>query len=396
MLKRKVGFQIFWRRYVNRPKCFRLGAVVLSTLVIFWLLPYLYQAISNLSISRHITNRVCEQYKEGVISGKLCDNLCILRDISLGSFVIQPNGHRTVDLGETFVRLPYYYFLEENLPMYGTPEQGTRLEQFQRMVDGFLQAKLDIGDHSKLRDYIINLADVNNDAKLSLAEAKTIWSLLQQNEFFIAIIFHTESHIPSVVDFCGAIFRTEYVKYTKLYEPDDAAMHRRWFHLHRFPKWSARAKVVLGLLEFTMEAYQHGADGSFYMCSINNTNVGFTDAYDVKLLDTSKLLSHQDLKAFVGGKNCATNADCAYTLHCTTKCDMRSHTCTTELERPNLHLVCRIVQPYILKNAPLDLHGSLLRILTRCSELSAYLTGVELQHSLVLNDFKSLLWKAIM
>ena len=69
-------------------------------------------------------------------------------------------------MGETFVRVPYDYFLGEALPMYGTPEQGTRLEQFQRMVDGFLQAKLDIGDHSKLRDYIINLGDVNNDAKV--------------------------------------------------------------------------------------------------------------------------------------------------------------------------------------------------------------------------------------
>ncbi|KAK2188463.1 hypothetical protein NP493_131g01028 [Ridgeia piscesae] len=395
MLRRKADFQIFWRRHVNRPKYFHLGAAVLSTLVLFLLLPYLYQAISDHALGRHITNRVCEQYKAGLISGKLCDNLCNLRDISLRSFIIQSNGCRAVDLGETFVRVPYDYFLGETLPMYGTPEQGTRLEQFQRMVDGFLQAKLDIGDHSKLRDYIINLGDVNNDAKLSLAEAKTIWSLLQQNEFFVAVIFRAESHIPSVVDFCGAIYRTEYVNYTKLYEPDNIAMHRRWFG-PRFPKWAARAKVVLGLLEFTMEAYQHGSDGSFYMCSTNSTNVGFTDAHDVKLLDTSKLLSHQDLRAFVGGKTCATSADCSYTPHCTTRCDTRAHTCTAELERPNLHLVCRIARPYILKNAPSDLHGSLLRILARCSELSAHLTGVELQHSLVLNDFKSLLWKAIM
>ena len=241
--------------------------------------------------------------------------------------------------------------------------------------------------------YMLNSSDCV--LQLSLAEAKTIWSLLQQNEFFVAVIFRAESHIPSVVDFCGAIYRTEYVNYTKLYEPDNIAMHRRWFG-PRFPKWAARAKVVLGLLEFTMEAYQHGSDGSFYMCSTNSTNVGFTDAHDVKLLDTSKLLSHQDLRAFVGGKTCATSADCSYTPHCTTKCDTRAHTCTAELERPNLHLVCRIARPYILKNAPSDLHGSLLRILARCSELSAHLTGVELQHSLVLNDFKSLLWKAIM
>ena len=186
------------------------------------------------------------------------------------------------------------------------------------------------------------------------------------------------------------------MKHTELYRPDDGSFTRYWFWSHQLPAWSARAKVVLGLLEFTMEVYQHGTDGSFYMCNIDSTNIGFTKTYDVKLLDTSKLLSHQDLMAFVSGKTCTTSADCTYTPHCTTKCDARAHTCTTELEQPNLHLVCRIVRPYILKNAPPDLHGSLLRIFARCSELSAYLSGVEMQHSLVLNDFKSLLWKVIM
>ena len=226
--------------------------------------------------------------------------------------------------------------------------------------------------------------------QLSLEEARTIWSLLQQRDFFASVVLHAKPYIPTVRDFCGAIYRRQRVDHTGLYRPGDNPIKAYWSWSHRLPPWESRAIIVMGLLEFTFDVY-----GAFYMCTINSENIGFTDAYDVKLLDMTQLLTLSDLEGLISGKPCASSAHCVYTPHCTTTCDIETHTCSSQLERPNLYLVCRIVGPYIMSGAPRGFSRSLRRILDHCSQLSANLTSVDLHHSLVLNDFMSLIWEAI-
>ena len=52
-----------------------------------------------------------------------------------------------------------------------------------------------------------------------------------------------------------------------------------------------RARIMVGLLEFTMDAYQHNADGtSYYMCEVDESRIGFSTTYDVKV--QCRLLPH--------------------------------------------------------------------------------------------------------
>ena len=52
--------------------------------------------------------------------------------------------------------------------LYETPAQGQSKEAFEDMVSNFVKMKLEDGDHKDLVATIMNIADVNNDAKVNI------------------------------------------------------------------------------------------------------------------------------------------------------------------------------------------------------------------------------------
>ncbi len=111
----------------------------------------------------------------------------------------------------------------------------------------------------------------------------------------------------------------------------------------------------------------------------------------------SSLMSFDEQKfSFLQGRECSSESDCVFTPHCTTVCDAASKTCSADIVRPNLHLVCQILKEYVLEDSPSQIYPEFVHLVDRCDKLS-YInyTRTDVEHSLVLNDLKSLLWKQI-
>ena len=166
-------------------------------------------------------------------------------------------------------------------------------------------------------------------------------------------------------------------------------------HLWFLPSWKERARIVIGLLEFTLTAYQHGALGTFYMCNLSETDIGYTMLNDVKLQHITGILSRQQLHEQLSSRACSNDSDCRYTDQCIGVCDFTSRTCTANITKPNLSHVCSLIKQYIVKGAPRFLLGDLLHILDKCEHLHHDQDKLDLNHSLILNDLKLLLWKQI-
>ena len=49
---------------------------------------------------------------------------------------------------------------------YSQPPRGTNMDQFRDMVSQFVDEKVGTGDHKKLVDRIMDVADVNHDQKV--------------------------------------------------------------------------------------------------------------------------------------------------------------------------------------------------------------------------------------
>ncbi|KAL7844802.1 hypothetical protein SRHO_G00233410 [Serrasalmus rhombeus] len=249
---------------------------------------------------------------------------------------------------------------------------------------------------------VVSLADVNSDGKVSLAEAKSVWALLQIDEFVPMLALQDKEHAPRLLGFCGHLYATERVANGALFRLDvppwlqplvpEALSNalNRWLA----PAWPRRARITIGLLEFVEEVF-HGAYGSFYMCDASPSRVGYNANYDCKIADLGSVASEAAVRAFLRGRTCQTNADCTFGRDCTATCDRLAKQCNTEVVQPNLAKVCALLRDFLLFGAPADLLDDLDRQLRTCVTLSGLASQMEVHHSLVLNNLKTLLWKKI-
>lgn len=267
----------------------------------------------------------------------------------------------------------------------------------------FIQAKL--GDQTSLMVLvrrILAMADVNGDGKVSLAEAKSIWALLQLNEFLLMLSLHEKEHTSQLLGYCGDLYITEKIPHDSLYgtqiptflqtllpSPIHTVIHQ-WFA----PAWPRRAKIAIGMLEFVEEIF-HGTYGSFFVCETSFKNIGYNEKYDFKVVDLRKVATEMTIKDFLKGRHCEQNSDCTYGSDCTAACDKLMKQCKNDVIQPNLAKACKLMQDYLLYGSPSDLKEELQKQLRTCMTLSGLASQMEVHHSLILNNLKTLLWKKI-
>uniref|UniRef100_A0A4W3J142 Divergent protein kinase domain 1B n=1 Tax=Callorhinchus milii TaxID=7868 RepID=A0A4W3J142_CALMI len=332
--------------------------VWLGILVGSWVLYMHYSSYSELCRGHICQMIICDRYKKGIISGSACRDLC-----------------------------------EENTLVFQHCLSSTPVHQSS------------LGDQQSLGSLvsrIITMADINQDKKVSLAEAKSVWALLQLNEFLLTVSLHEKEHTPKLLGYCGDLYITEKIPYDSLYSvklprflqpalPQALQMRlNHWFA----PPWPRRAKITIGLLEFVEEIF-HGAYGSFYICDSEPANMGYSENYDFKMVNLRKVVTEMGLRAFYKGRHCERNADCTHIRDCTATCDRLIKQCNSELIQPNLAKVCRVLQEFLLPGAPPDCKEELQKHLQTCMTLSGLASQMEVHHSLVLNNIKTLLWKKI-
>ncbi|NXA34814.1 FA69B protein, partial [Eudromia elegans] len=287
--------------------------------------------------------------------------------------------------------------------LFDKPTRGTSMDEFREMLLNLLKSNL--GEQPSLAALvgrIIAMADVNRDGKVSLAEAKSVWALLQLNEFLLLLSLHEKDHAPKLLGHCGDLYVTERIPHGSLYGTELPRVLRsllpsavqRLVQQWLAPAWPRRAKVAIGLLEFVEEIF-HGTYGTFYLCNTSAANAGYNDKYDFKMVNLRTVATEATLRAFLKGRRCEQNGDCTYGADCTAACDKLLKQCKGDLVQPSLAKVCGLLRDYVLPGAPPELSGELQRQLRTCTTLSGLASQMEVHHSLVLSNLKTLLWKRI-
>ncbi len=211
-----------------------------------------------------------------------------------------------------------------------------------------------------------------------------------------------KEHAPRLLGFCGDLYVTEHVAHSALFRLEVPGWLQPVFPealgvaLNQWlaPAWPRRARITIGLLEFVEEVF-HGAYGSFYICDTSPRRVGYNVKYDFKMADLQSIASEATIKGFLRGRTCEANADCTYGRDCMATCDRLARQCNVEVVQPNLAKVCALLQDFLLFGAPSDLREDLEKQLRTCVTLSGLASQMEVHHSLVLNNLKTLLWKKI-
>lgn len=260
----------------------------------------------------------------------------------------------------------------------------------------------DQGNLSELVNLILTVADGDKDGQVSLGEAKSAWALLQLNEFLLMVILQDKEHTPKLMGFCGDLYVMESVEYTSLYgislpwviELFIPSGFRRSMDQLFTPSWPRKAKIAIGLLEFVEDVF-HGPYGNFLMCDTSAKNLGYNDKYDLKMVDMRKIVPETNLKELIKDRHCETDLDCVYGTDCRTSCDQSTMKCTSEVIQPNLAKACQLLKDYLLRGAPSEIREELEKQLYSCIALKVTANQMEMEHSLILNNLKTLLWKKI-
>uniref|UniRef100_UPI0037E899C8 divergent protein kinase domain 1B n=1 Tax=Semicossyphus pulcher TaxID=241346 RepID=UPI0037E899C8 len=389
----------------------------LGILIASWVIYMQYASYSELCRGHVCHMVICDHYRRGIISGSSCKALCDQRTLTLQRCMSTSSTYQVysglwkerpvvIKCGiEDPVKIEGApdSVLRQEMTLFDKPTRGTSMDEFKEMLHSFLKANL--GEQpslSTLVDRVITLADVNQDGKVSLAEAKSIWALLQINEFLLMVALQEKEHTAKLLGFCGDLYVTERVGHSSLYRLEiphylqalvPEALSSSLNHWLA-PSWPRRARITIGLLEFVEEVF-HGSYGSFLICDASPRHVGYNTKYDCKMANLRSVASEAVVRGYLRGRRCETNADCTYGQDCTATCDRLVKQCNTEVVQPNLAKVCVLLQDYLLFGAPSDLRGDLEKQLRTCVTLSGLASQMEVHHSLVLNNLKTLLWKKI-
>uniref|UniRef100_A0A672M5G4 Divergent protein kinase domain 1A n=1 Tax=Sinocyclocheilus grahami TaxID=75366 RepID=A0A672M5G4_SINGR len=366
----------------------------LAVFVGSWVVYVEYSSYTELCRGHECKNSICDKFQKGVIDGSACNSLCEKDTLYLGKCLsAKPSNQVRHNKLEP----------RKESASFNRPTKGTSMEKFKEMVFSHLKAK--VGDQANLADLVtlvLGVADSNKDGQISLSEAHSAWALLQLNEFLLSIVLQEREHTPRLLGFCGDLYVMEKVPYVPLYGVSLPWMVELWIpaSLRRSidqwaaPSWPRKAKIAIGLFELVEDLF-HGTFGSFLMCDVSAAGFGYTERHDIKVVDARRIVPEAAFQEVMRERRCEEDSDCMYGRDCLTSCDLTKHRCTTEATQPNLAKVCSTLKDYILYGAPLDIKDELEKQLYACIALKGASEQMEMEHSLILNNLKTLLWKKI-
>nr|XP_054357729.1 divergent protein kinase domain 1B isoform X2 [Pongo pygmaeus] len=363
-----VLFCPFSKGLQGRLPGLRVRCIFLAWLGVFagsWLVYVHYSSYSERCRGHVCQVVICDQYRKGIISGSVCQDLCELHMVEWRTCLSVAAGQQvysglwrdkdvTIKCGieETLdSKARSDVAPRRELVLFDKPTRGTSIKEFREMTLSFLKEK---------------------------------------------------EHASRLLGYCGDLYLTEGVPHgawhaaalppllRPLLPPALQGALQQWLG----PAWPWRAKIAIGLLEFVEELF-HGSYGTFYMCETTLANVGYTATYDFKMADLQQVAPEATVRRFLQGRRCEHSADCTYGRDCRAPCDRLMRQCKGDLIQPNLAKVCALLRGYLLPGAPADLREELGTQLRTCTTLSGLASQVEAHHSLVLSHLKTLLWKKI-
>ncbi|KAG9328616.1 hypothetical protein JZ751_012778 [Albula glossodonta] len=389
----------------------------LAVFISSWVVYVQYSSYTELCRGHECKSTICDKYRKGVIDGSACSSLCDKDTLYLGKCLSTKSNNQVYSgswgdlegvikcqMGDVL----HYVLGAEMEPrkeaaLFDKPTKGTSVEKFKEMVFSHLKAK--VGEQANLVDLaslVLSVADGNKDGHISLPEAKSAWALLQLNEVLLMIILQDKEHTPKLLGFCGDLYVTEKVQYTSLYGVSVPWLMELWIpsgvrrSMDQWftPSWPRKAKISIGLLEFVEDVF-HGTFGNFLMCDVSAANFGYNDKHDLKMVDMRRIVPEASLREAMRDRRCEADEDCVYGTDCRTSCDLTKRRCTPEVIQPNLAKACLALRDYLLRGAPSEIREELEKQLYSCMALKGTTDQMEMEHSLILNNLKTLLWKKI-
>ncbi|KAL4219398.1 Family with sequence similarity 69 member C [Mactra antiquata] len=316
-----------------------------------------------------IRTSLCNDYQNGLVAGSLCYNLCIEKSVPLSSCINRDDQFSMFRWSNILFKAlnpDKHKLLEVSNPVW----DGMSKADFISLLEKHFAQLLGNKDHSYLILRAFEFADFNRNNELTYAEARSMWELLQIQEFQILFIFQDNTVFPQLNSTCGSMFGYETAYQQILYNKNQSTYLESIFpnsYQWSLPDFPRRAHIALGLLEYIF-ATMETDNTKFYMCDFSPQNFGYNQYYEMKVTKFDGIVSETVLNKTMSTKTCEKDSDCVYGDICHSTCNLVTGKCNSidEMYTPDFIKVCHVLQDYLLYDMPIKVKYLLSHLVADC------------------------------
>ncbi|XP_069771484.1 divergent protein kinase domain 1C [Narcine bancroftii] len=333
--------------------------------------------------SKGMIGRLCHNYQQGVLTGDLCEDLCVTHTMVYKRCLHYDKGKKVIQTDWNGMPIILKSKLEDflsydSLYLLGEQENSSILD-LDILVFTALEIKHSLGLEVKniTGPQLWTKHFKDRRGSLSRAEIASMWSLLQQEEYvFFQLLQDLSKHVLKMVGSCGHFYAVEYL-------PAGHTWHHSLFALEGLSSWrgsSSRALwqatngIALSFLDLARH-FENDFSYQLHLCDIKPENFAIRADLTVVAIDVDMAFFEPKMRDILE-QNCTNDEDCNF-FDCFSQCNLKTKRCRAERSNNNLQVICdKIFRPlFSPKLSELrvyhPLQPQLDKAIQRCAELSS-------------------------
>ncbi|XP_048451556.1 LOW QUALITY PROTEIN: divergent protein kinase domain 1C [Rhincodon typus] len=305
----------------------------------------------------------CRDYRQGVLTGDLCEDLCVTQTMVYKRCLYYDKGKKVIQADwngqpiilksklENFLSYESLYLLDER--------ESRPIPDVDILVFTALEIKHSLG--LEVKNVTIPQLWTKHlkgrTGSFSRAELSSMWSLFQQEEYvFFQLLQNLSKHVLRVIGSCGHFYAVEYLT-------AGHAWHRSLFSLEKLVPlswrgssrkawWQVTNGIALSFLELARH-FENDFSHQLHLCDIKPENFAIRADLTVVAIDVDMAFFEPKMRAILE-QNCTDDEDCNF-FDCFSRCNIETKKCRAERSNNNLQVSCNLLW---LNSYSLPLKGS--------------------------------------
>ncbi|KAG9356056.1 hypothetical protein JZ751_000900 [Albula glossodonta] len=301
----------------------------------------------------------CEEYIRGVLTGDLCEELCVSRQVEYQRCLYYENGKKVMEAkwrGVPIVlksKLENFSSYQALGPLDYQEGAGGGPSPWDIVLYATLEIRsslgLEVGSDGGAWPWGREWTPGGHQRAYSRAELASLWSLLQQEEYtFFRVLENLSGHVAKVLGSCGHFYAVEYLvtgqawswnlfsPETLLGLPREGLGISAWSGISRSGK-DTIIQIALSFLDMVRH-FESDFSHPLHLCDIKPENFGIRRDLTVVAIDVDMAFFEPKMQNILE-QACTSDEDCKF-FDCISKCDMKENKCGSKRVNSNLQVIC--------------------------------------------------------
>ncbi|KAM4705001.1 divergent protein kinase domain 1C [Rhinophrynus dorsalis] len=291
--------------------------------------------------SKKILAGLCSDYTDGVVTGNLCEDMCVTHKLVYKNCLYYHRGKKVMQADwqgtSIILKSKNDAFSKFHVPVFLEESDIQPISDTELIVMVAVEIKnvlgLDLPNNTKIP---IKSERISRNWKAELA---SMWSLFEQEEYlFFSLLQDFSRHVLQIIGTCGHFYAVEFLTVGQ-------AWKKSLFSLEEIiGQCNTGQKRMRALLDIAVSFLDmvHQFDNDFshrlHLCDVKPENFAIRSDLTVVAIDMDMAFFEPKMRNILE-QNCTSDQDCNF-FDCFSTCDLKTYKCGPERENNNLQVIC--------------------------------------------------------